>query len=264
MLRHDLPVPIDVRVMHLATLVLGACVVVMLLFAALWSALRHSTFNLRSITVLGDVNYNNAFTLRANVAPSLKGNFFTMDLVQTKSAFEAAPWVRRAVVQRDFPNHLRVTLEEHQSVAYWGPESETKLINQQGEVFDANTGDLDAQDLPRLVGPDSMSSTVLTMYQSLAPLFKQKKMGIEKLELTGRGSWQVQLDGGAGIELGRGAPTEIISRLRIFLDTYTQAASALGRPSLESLESADLRHNNAYAMRLRGVGTVDLQAIKNR
>jgi cell division protein FtsQ len=185
-----------------------------------------------------------------------------MDLAQTRAAFESVPWVRRALVQREFPNHLRVTLEEHKSVAYWGPESETKLINQQGEVFDANVGDLDAQDLPRLVGPDSLSRTVLAMYQSLAPLFVPQDMGIEKLELSGRGSWHVQLDGGAGIELGRGEPAEIISRVRNFLDTYTQAASALGRPSLESLESADLRHNNAYAIRLRGVGTLDLQAAK--
>jgi cell division protein FtsQ len=258
----NLPLPMDVRAMHFATLALGVCAIAMLVFMALWLVVRHNSFSLRGITVLGDVNYNNAFTLRANVAPSLKGNFFTMDLAQTKTAFEAVPWVRRAVVQRDFPNQLRVTLEEHKSVGYWGSESETKLINRQGEVFDANVGDIEAQDLPRLVGPESMSPTLLAMYQALAPLFKQKDMGIEKLELSGRGSWQVQLDGGAGIELGRGAPAEVISRVRNFLDTYTQAASGLGRPSLESLESADLRHNNAYAIRLRGVGTLDIQAIK--
>ncbi len=258
----DMPMPQDVRLMHFATQVLGMLVLAMLVSMALWAVARHSSFNLRSITVLGDTNYNNAFTLRANVASRLKGNFFTMDLAQTKTVFESVPWVRRAIVQREFPNHLRVTLEEHRSVAYWGSESETKLINHFGEVFDANVGDLETQELPRLTGPENMSGNVLAMYQSLAPLFNQKDIGIEKLELSGRGSWQLQLDSGAGLELGRGSETEVQVRVRNFLDTYTQAASALGRPSLESLESADLRHNNAYAIRVRGLGTLDTQAIK--
>jgi cell division protein FtsQ len=63
----------------------------------------------RGITVTGDVAHNSAVTLRANVAPRLRRHFFTVDLAQTRQAFEAVPWVRRAVVQRDFPNRLRVS-----------------------------------------------------------------------------------------------------------------------------------------------------------
>ena len=81
----------------------------MLIGAALWWGVRHTHFSLQRITVDGDVAHSNEVTLRANVAPRLSGNFFTMDLAQARASFEAVPWVRRAVVRREFPNRLRVT-----------------------------------------------------------------------------------------------------------------------------------------------------------
>lgn len=82
-----------------------------------------SGVSIAGITVTGDVAHNSALTLRANVTPRLTGSFFTVDLAQTRQAFEAVPWVRRAVVQRDFPNRLKVSLQEHQAVALWGERS---------------------------------------------------------------------------------------------------------------------------------------------
>jgi cell division protein FtsQ len=41
--------------------------------------LRQPIFTLNAITVHGDVTHNNAVTLRANVAPRLAGNFFTVN-----------------------------------------------------------------------------------------------------------------------------------------------------------------------------------------
>ena len=52
--------------------------------------------------------------------------------------FEAVPWVREARVQREFPNRLRVTLEEHQAVAWWGQAGSGYLVNRLGEVFEAS------------------------------------------------------------------------------------------------------------------------------
>jgi len=54
------------------------------------------------------------------------------------------------VVRRDFPNRLRVELEEHQAVAYWGAEGDSRLLNSFGEVFDANVVEVEQEGLPRL------------------------------------------------------------------------------------------------------------------
>ena len=169
--------PLDVKLMNIAATALFAAGVVLLLAAVLWWALRHPIFAISGITVQGDVAHNNAVTLRANVAPRLAGNFFTVNLETAREAFEGVPWVRAAVVRREFPNRLRVSLEEHRAVAYWGPESESRLVNNFGEVFEANAGDLEAEELPRLSGPQEQAALVLTMYRSLKPMFEAFDLG---------------------------------------------------------------------------------------
>ncbi len=83
-------------------------------------------------------------TIRANAAPRLAGNFFTIDLQQGRAAFESVPWVRRAVVRRVWPDRLAVHLEEHRAGALWVPDDgNDKLVNSFGEVFEANVGDVE-------------------------------------------------------------------------------------------------------------------------
>ena len=252
-------VPLDVKLMHMAASLMFVGVFVGVVFAGLWGLVRLPAFALSGITVLGDVEHNNAVTLRANVATKLTGNFFTADLDRVRHAFESVPWVRLASVQREFPNRLRVTLQEHKPVAYWGEDRESRLVNSYGEVFEANVGDLDDDKMPRLSGPDSQSQQVLTMYLALAPAFKNLSLSLDSLVLTDRGSWRAKLNHGAVIELGRGSVEDVMTRMQRLSKTLTQVTQKLGR-KVTSLESADLRYDNGYALRMRGVSTQDVSA----
>jgi len=255
------PMPADVRLMNIAaTALFAAAIAGSLVAAGLWVA-RHPLFAVAGITVEGDVGHNNAATLRANVAPRLAGSFFTVNLVAARDAFEQAPWVRRAVVRREFPNRLRVELQEHKPVALWGSESGTRMVNSFGEVFEANTGDVEDDDLPRLAGPDGQSGEVLAMYRTLKSMFEPLDLAVERLTLTARGSWEVELDNAAVVELGRGTQGEITARTQRFVQTLNQVTSRYARTP-EALVSADLRHGDGYALRLRGVGTTAEPAKK--
>lgn len=257
-----LPLPVDVRLMHItATVLFVACG--LLLAAALgWWALRHPVFAIRGIVVHGDVAHNSAATLRANVAPRLAGNFFTVDLQKAREAFEAVPWVRTAVVKRQFPNKLRVELHEHEPQAVWGTDSESRLVNTYGEVFEANPGDVEQDDMPRLVGPEGSAAQVLAMYRGLKPLLQKLDLGIEQVVLTGRGGWSLHLDSGAIVELGRGTTEEVLARSQRFAQTLTQVTAKYGRRP-EALVTADLRHTDGYAVKLRGVTTQDAGTQRN-
>ena len=249
------PVPLEVRLMNLAAMgLVSVCVLISLTAAVQWVA-AHPLWTLRSVTVTGDVDHNNALTLRANVAPKLKGTFFTLDLAEARQAFESVPWVRQAVVKREFPNRLHVVLSEYQPVALWGPEGASTLLDERGTVFEANVGEVEQDHLPRLLGPDAQAAQVLASFRALQPLFEQRNVSIETLELTGRGSWQAQLDTGARIELGRGDVPEVQARTDRFLRTLPQVTSKYGR-RIGALEYADLRHEAGYAIRLQGVTTV--------
>ncbi len=247
--------PLDIKLMNLTSsaliLVFG---LLMLVALAAWAA-QHPLFAIAGMTVRGDVSHNNAVTLRANVAARFSGTFFTLDLKRAQSVFESVPWIRRAVVQREFPNRLRVILQEHQPVGYWGLEGESRLINSHGEVFEANVGEIEQESLPRMYGPEDQAGAVLQMYQQLTPVFETVDLLIEQIDLSGRGSWRLRLDSGAVIELGRGSGEELIARLQRFLGTLTQVTGKYGR-KLNALESADLRYSEGFAVRIRGISTV--------
>jgi cell division protein FtsQ len=248
--------PADIRMMQRVTTWLWMVLVGLVAATALLLLARSPWFGLRAIVVEGDTSHHNPLSLRANVAPRLGGNFFSIDLQASRAVFESLPWVRRAVVKREFPNKLRVVLQEHQPIGTWGRASESQLINTEGEVFEANVGEVDAESLPVFVGSVDQSKTMLQAYRELGALFKPHDLLIDELELSGRGSWSLHLDSGTSIELGRGQLPELLERTRVFLSTVTQAAGQWGKRLQKDVESVDLRHSNGYAIKLRGIGTV--------
>jgi cell division protein FtsQ len=255
------PVPFDVRLMNLAATVLFAAGALGFVAAGAWWAVRHPKFAISGITVHGEVSHNSVPMLRANVAPKLAGNFFTLNLERARGAFQAVPWVRQAEVRREFPNRLKVMLQEHHPVAYWGPEGESKLLNEFGEVFDANVDDVEQDDMPRLAGPVEQAPQVLAMYRTVKPLFEVLDLGVVELTLTARGNWRAELDNGGVVELGRGDAQEVTARVQRFIQTLTQVALRNGR-NADALVHADLRYGEGYALRLRGVATTVAEAGK--
>jgi cell division protein FtsQ len=252
----------DVRMMNgTATLLFGLVGIGLAALALAWAA-RLPAFAIRGIRIEGDVTRNSVSTIRANALPKLAGNFFTMDLKQAQRAFESVPWVRRAVVRREWPGRLAVRLEEYRPAAQWGSDDASQLVSRFGEVFDANLGDVEDDHLPTLQGAEGSAPQMLAMLQRLAPVCDRLDARIETLALSARGSWRVELDSGARIELGRGSDDEVIARTARFAATLTQVSSRYRRP----LEYADLRHNDGYALRLKGVSTTaaPLPAAKTR
>jgi cell division protein FtsQ len=239
--------PLDVRVMLGATrALLIAALLSMTLTLILWFAAR-PVFALQSIHVTGDVSRNNEVTLRANALHQLTGGFFSMDLQKARQVFESVPWVRAAVVKRVWPDQIGITLEEHVPIAYWG---EDKLLNNYGEIFEANTDDLD-EELPHFEGPETSAKDALNLYQRLNRAFQPMKLEVSQLKLQTRGNWQVQLGKGTRIELGRGTPDEVMARVQRLLATLPQVTARYG----SEVESLDLRYADGYALKLKGIRT---------
>ncbi|AVO49861.1 cell division protein FtsQ [Melaminivora suipulveris] len=254
-----MPAPLDVRLMNLTATVLFLGV----LLAALWAGgtwlLRHPAFTVGRIVVEGDLAHTSALSLRANVAPQLVGNFFTLDLQAARRAFEQVPWVRSAQVRREFPSGLRVHLQEHDAVAHWGGEGSGMLVDSEGAVFEADAGDLEDDDLPRLIGTPARAPEMLRLAQRLGPALAPLASPIDTLTLTPHGGWRVLLDSGAVLELGSGEEAQVLERVRRLVRTLPQVAQQHGGRGVGALEYADLRHSGGYALRLRGVTTMSAE-----
>ena len=245
--------PVDVRLMQFSANLLGGLAVVALCAAAAHWLARLPAFAFKAIQIEGDVQRNSVATIRANAGPRLAGQFFSIDLAKSRAAFEAVPWVRHAVVRKVWPDRLAVQLEEHRPQALWASaDGNDKLVNSFGEVFEANVGDVEDDGLPRLAGPEGSAPQMLAMLRRLQPVLVRLDAGdIEQLNLSGRGGWRAELEKGATLELGRGSEDEVIARSERFVRTVAQVSSHYQR----RLESADLRHPDGYAVRLRGVTT---------
>lgn len=251
---HD--VPQDIRWMNLATTALVVLAVAMVLTWGAVTVSRLAYFDLRHVEIEGDFHRHNLMTVRANAVPRLQGGYFSVDLREARAAFEALPWVRKAVVRRVWPDTLRVTLEEHRPAAYWHHDArDDELVNTFGEVFEANLGDVEDEGLPTLQAPSQAASTqavwMLDMLRRLTPVLAS--LGeIRTLRLNDRGGWTVWLDDEARIELGRGATDDVVARTERFVRSYPVLVKTYAAPLLY----ADLRYAEGYAIKLQGLHTM--------
>lgn len=250
--------PFDIKLMTATTQVLWVLLAVWCLSVLLLWAVQHPVWTIRAITVQGNVSHQSTASLQALLADQLgdhpseviTASFLTADVQQVRQLFESAPWVEHALVQRVFPNRLRVTLQEHEAVAWWGDPDAGQLLSRKGVVFEASGNDIDG--LPELAGPVTQSALIWATYQRLRQVLDRHALGLTRLELTEHGSWRGEIDSGAQVEFGRGSTEDLLARTEAFAATLNQLTQRYaGR-----LQSVDLRYPQGYALRVQGVTTL--------
>jgi len=214
-----------------------------------WSAVQAvqklPIFPLRQLVVATPLNQVSRSQIEHTARTALSGNFFTVNLDNVRAAFEKLPWVRRAELRRRWPDGLELSLEEHVAAARWPrAEGESQLVDTQGELF-AATPPVDSR-LPILAGPEGSAADVLARYRefsaALAPLGRHPAT----LVLTARQAWQLKLDDGFVVELGRDqAKHPLADRLARFVTYYPTARKKIGNVA----GVADMRYPNGFVLR---------------
>lgn len=156
----------------------------------------------------------------------------TLDAV--REAARRIPWVRDAAVRRRFPDGLEVTFQAYEPLARWAAHG---LVSRTGEVFDAR---FEAK-LPRFSGPQGSAPVMVQQYRAIVPLLAPLASPIAELRLSARGGWQVLLDSGLTLDLGRG---DVGPRLERFVAAWP----GLAKRGVET-KHADLRYANGFALR---------------
>jgi len=171
------------------------------------------------------------------VAPFSQAGFMSADLDGIQRAVEALPWVERARIQRRWPNSLHVTVIEQTAAARWG---ESGLLNTRGELFVRSATHVPAE-LPRLSGPEGTESQVAQRYLAVQGRMLEAGMRIAALRLDERGAWEMDLDSGVTVRLGR---REVGERIDRFIHTASQVIAH----RVNEITYVDMRYSNGFAI----------------
>jgi cell division protein FtsQ len=171
------------------------------------------------------------------VMPYAQAGFMSADLDRIERAVESVPWVDHARVQRSFPNGLHVTVVEEVAAARWG---ESGLLNTRGELFVRSATHVPAE-LPRLSGPDGTESQVAQRYLATQGRMLEAGMRIAALRLDERGAWEMDLDSGVTVRLGRRDVDERVDR---FIHTASQVIAH----RVNDITYVDMRYSNGFAI----------------
>jgi cell division protein FtsQ len=189
------------------------------------------------LEIEGDLQRTSPSQIRAAAATAASHGFFAVSLMDVRNEVEALPWVARANVSRRWPDALHIHVTEHQAVARWNAR---ELLSASGEAF-AVSGSEDLQGMVHLHGPDSRRVEVLQAWQLKQQALRPIGVHIEHLRLDERGSWQLHLNTGLTLLLGREQGQE---RLERFVRVFDQLNDQ-GQPMI----SVDLRYVNGLAVR---------------
>jgi cell division protein FtsQ len=157
-----------------------------------------------------------------------------VSLAAVRDAARRMPWVREASVRRKFPDAVEVTFDVHDPIARW---NEAGLVSKRGEVFAAA---FDAP-LPLFRGADAAAPLIVRQYPAMAAALAPLGSAIAELRLSPRGAWQVKLESGVELELGRG---DVEARLARFAAAWPLLVARGIAP-----QHADLRYPNGFALR---------------
>ena len=158
------------------------------------------------------------------------------DLDGVRRSLEALPWVDRASVARAWPTGLKVALSEQVAAARWGANG---LLNSRGELFISEARFVPVE-LPRLSGPLGSEAAVAQRYLAIQGRLAEGGVRLAALRLDTRGAWEIDLDNGVSVRLGR---RDIEARFERF------AAAALQLVAQRGAEIAyvDMRYSNGFA-----------------
>ncbi len=157
-------------------------------------------------------------------------------LMAVRDAARRIPWVREATVRRHFPDGVEIAFEAYEALARW---NDAGLVSPHGEVF---AGEFEGK-LPRFSGPEGSSVEMARDYSAIARAALPLGSPLAELKLSPRGAWQVVLESGLVLELGR---IDRVARLERFAAAWPRLALQDPAP-----KHADLRYPNGFALRVK-------------
>jgi cell division protein FtsQ len=204
-----------------------------------------------SVSVAGRFERVAPLDVERAVKESVQGKGLVgVDLGLVRAAVRMLPWVDTVSVQRNWPRGLTVTIGEQVAAARWGDNG---LLNTRGDLFAHDATHIPLE-LPRLSGPDGTQVSVVQRYIAMRDRLQELGMRITALRLDARGAWELDLDNGVTVRLGR-------QQLDERFNTFVATAARIVAQRATDIAYVDMRYANGFAIGWRSAGA---GAAKNK
>lgn len=229
---------VQLPVRRLLPLCLAAAGAVVLL----WPVSRYLDRPIAALQVEGEFQRVAVGQVEAALKEFRGRGFLSVDLGAVRAAVQSIPWVDHARVARRWPDGLEISLTEHVPAARWGGNG---LMNARGELFLREARHVPLE-LPLLNGPEGTQQQVTGLYFEFAPQLLDVGLRLTRMELDPRGAWELTLNDGVQVRLGR-------QDVRVRLERLVRNASALlsaHGPNDEhgAIRYIDLRYSNGFSV----------------
>ena len=199
---------------------------------------------IQRVIVSGRLQRVSALDVEKIVRSRLGGNgLVSVDLEDISRGLRTLPWVDHAAVQRSWPRGLSIEIVEQVAVARW---NNAGLLNARGELFLSESRFVPPE-LAQLAGPLGTEQEVTARYLAVQGRLTEVGMRLAALELDPRGAWNLTLDNGVLVRLGRAQVDERFERFML-------AAAKLVSQRATDIAYVDMRYSNGFAVGWKGGG----------
>lgn len=231
-------IKLDVSLSKVGKTVLGSLLLVPLVFFAYYLT-RPTTFPISHVKVYASFHQIMPSRVHTLTESYVDTGFFAFKAKSLEQALLGLPWVDHVSIKKQFPGTIVITLQEKQPVARWGLHA---LFTADGQLFYPDTP-YHEKKLVQLVGPSGYSSKVFDTYEKMNKVLNGPGLSISRCELTERMAWEIQLNDGMEVLLGRSQPFERLDRfVRIYDRVFAKSRSA---------SKVDLRYASGMAVTWR-------------
>ncbi len=192
-----------------------------------------------SLVISGEMPY----TVREDILKAVDsidlGNFFQVNVNDIQEQVSHLPWVYSVAVRKQWPNELKIYVVDQTPVARWNGDF---MINRFGKTFQADIKRV-THPLPTFFGPEGSEILALDNFINLNNLLGFSDLNIDELVLSEAFAWQLTLNDGVMLNLGRENRVERIQR---FMDSYPQIIENSNND--QQVDYVDLRYDTGLAV----------------
>ncbi|MBT8086685.1 MAG: cell division protein FtsQ/DivIB [Gammaproteobacteria bacterium] len=217
--------------------IIAPLVAVALVFATYQLSRLALDREISSIEISGPFQRVTALQIEEAIGDEVDAGFVGADLDRIRARIVALPWIDQARVARRWPSRIKITVTEQVPAAIWG---ERGLLNTRGELFMQRARHVPAE-LPRLSGPNKRSAEVAARYLDVRDQLIPAGLDLKRVDLDARGSWQMTLNNGIDVRLGR---RNVDERSDLFLDVVADIITSRAA----DIDYVDMRYGNGFTI----------------